>query len=75
MSIPVAILEDDTTIRETLSTILNNTETVSVLASFDNSEDFIVAIDDLEIEVAIIDINLPNMNGIECIFLLKKNIL
>ncbi|MEI7627091.1 MAG: response regulator transcription factor [Bacteroidota bacterium] len=72
MSIPVAILEDDTTIRETLSTILNNTESVSVLASFDNSEDFIVAMDDLEIEVAIIDINLPNMNGIECIFLLKK---
>lgn len=72
MTIPVAILEDDTTIRETLSTILNNTNTISVSGTFANSEDFIAAMEFLEIDVAIIDINLPLMNGIECIFFLKK---
>lgn len=72
MSIAVAILEDDTTIRETLSTILNHTETVSVIASFSSAEELIAAIDNLKIEVAIIDINLPHINGIECILILKK---
>ena len=71
MPVQLAILEDDKTIRESLCTILGQYGTIIAKASFDNAEDFIKAMPLIEIDVAIIDITLPGMDGIECIFELK----
>ncbi len=66
MPIKVAIIEDDAKVRDTLSVLIRATPELHWTGAFPNSE---VALKNLARDwpdVILMDINLPNMSGIEC---------
>lgn len=63
--INVAIVEDNSTIREGLSALINGTEGYKCVGSFGDAETFLQKLNLLNINVVLMDIGLPGMNGIE----------
>jgi DNA-binding NarL/FixJ family response regulator len=63
--INVAIVEDNTTIREGLSALINGTEGYKCVGAFGDVESFLQKINLININVVLMDIGLPGMNGIE----------
>jgi DNA-binding NarL/FixJ family response regulator len=63
----VAIVEDDRDIREFLRAGLSRAEGVQVVQVFPNGDDFLKRFDGLEVDVVLMDINMPGSTGIECI--------
>ncbi len=74
MPIYVAIVEDKKEIREGLTFLLNSSDGYKCVGSFDNAEDALEKIPGLGPQVVLMDINLPEMDGITCVRLLKKNL-
>lgn len=72
--INVAIIEDNNIIREGLAALINGTDGYKCIGSFGDAESFIKKIESIEPNVALMDIGLPGMNGIEGVkyALLKK---
>src|ERR1043165_7098541 len=67
MSISLVIVEDLTEVREGLRQFLSLNPEFKVLNTFNNAEDALYDIPKLKPDIVIMDINLPGMNGIECI--------
>lgn len=70
-AIRIAVVEDDLTIREGLRMLIGGSPGFSCIAAFGSAEE---AISDWPIphpDVALMDINLPGINGIECLVRLK----
>jgi len=67
MSLPkrIFIVDDDESIRSAYTTIVNSTTRFKVVGDFDNCEDAIKAIKKLKPDIIMMDIGLPQMNGIE----------
>jgi len=65
--ITVCIVEDIEDIRNGLAAIINMTEGFTVLQTFSNAENALQHLNSLQPDIAIMDINLPGMSGIECI--------
>ena len=65
--ITVCIVEDIEDIRNGLAAIINMTEGFTVLQTFSNAENALQHLSSLQPDIAIMDINLPGMSGIECI--------
>jgi DNA-binding NarL/FixJ family response regulator len=63
--IRVAIIEDNTVIREGLSALINGTPEYSCVGSFSDCESFLSKLEKLDVNVALMDIGLPGMTGIE----------
>lgn len=63
--INVAIVEDNSTIREGLSALINGTEGYKCVGSFGDAESFLQKFNLLDINVVLMDIGLPGMNGID----------
>ncbi len=63
--INVAIVEDNTTIREGLAALINGTDGYKCIGAFGDVESFLPKISSLPINVVLMDIGLPGMNGIE----------
>ncbi|HEX9252072.1 MAG TPA: response regulator transcription factor [Ignavibacteriaceae bacterium] len=63
--INVAIVEDNNTIREGLAALINGTEGYKCIGAFGDVESFLPKIGALPINVVLMDIGLPGMNGIE----------
>lgn len=68
------IVEDDPSLRDILSTWLQETEGVVFLGAFPDGESATAGILRLKPDVALVDINLPGLNGIECVRQLKPQI-
>lgn len=71
MSIRVAIVEDDKTIREGIAKLISHQKEINFIGSFEDAESFIKAIETLRPDVALMDIELPGHSGISCVQYLK----
>lgn len=67
----VVIVEDDRAVRENLAALINMDERLRLLGAFGSAEIALREIPALLPTVAVMDINLPRMNGIECVARLK----
>ena len=65
--IRVCIVEDITDVREGMINLLTNDQRFEVLASYSNAESAAEELQVWQPDIVIMDINLPGMNGIECI--------
>lgn len=70
--IKVAIIEDNTTIRDGLAALINGTPGYSCVGSFPDCESFLYKIPTLDANVVLMDIGLPGMSGIDGISRAKK---
>ena len=70
--IRIAVVEDDKTVRDGLEILLNGSPGFSCAATYSNGEDALAGIPALQPDVVLMDINLPGINGIECILALKE---
>jgi DNA-binding NarL/FixJ family response regulator len=63
--INVSIVEDNKTIREGLSALVNGTEGFRCIGAYGDCETFLRELESLNSDVVLMDIGLPGMNGIE----------
>jgi DNA-binding NarL/FixJ family response regulator len=71
-TIRIAVVEDDKTVREGLQMLLNGSPGFSCVATYGNGEDAVAGLPAVKPDVALMDINLPGISGIECILALKE---
>lgn len=67
MSIQVIIVEDDSRLRSGLREIINSDPACECVGAFGSGEEALEKAPALKPQVAIMDINLPGMDGIECV--------
>jgi len=73
MEIKVGIVEDDKQIRESLAVLINGSEGFICINVFETAEEAIKKIPALNLDVVLMDVQLPGKNGIECIAELKPH--
>ena len=71
MAITISIVEDDRPTRQTLLKLLNGASNVRCVSNYETAEEALRGIPVEKPEVALVDINLPGMSGIECVAKLK----
>jgi DNA-binding NarL/FixJ family response regulator len=71
MSISVSIVEDNDKLRATLARVLNRAEGFRCLSQYANAEDALKDLPQVRPDVVLMDINLPGMNGVQCVRQLK----
>ncbi len=69
--IRIAVVEDDNTVREGLKILLDGSEGIRCVAACSSGEEAVGLLPGLQPNVVLMDINLPGMNGIECVLTLK----
>lgn len=72
MSINVAIVEDDMQTREGLKSMIETSDELSCCGTFEDAESFCKKFKHLDVHVVLMDINLPGMNGDDCVGDLKQ---
>ncbi len=73
--IRVYIVDDHPFIREGLKTFLNNNKEIEVVGEAGDGDTALIELKKLQPDVAVVDLHLPGMGGIELISELKKSIL
>ena len=71
--INIAIIEDHKLLANTLSYYLKSQTRLNVVSINNDAASFLQIVEDKDVDVAIIDISLPNMDGTELCGILKKN--
>jgi DNA-binding NarL/FixJ family response regulator len=71
MSINVSIVEDSENVRTTLARILSRTEGFQCVSHYSNAEAALEKLPQDKPDVVLMDINLPGINGVECVRRLK----
>lgn len=71
MSIAVSIVEDDPGVRSSLVKLINSSPGYKCVSQHSSAENALVEIPKLKPDVALMDINLPGINGVECVRKLK----
>jgi DNA-binding NarL/FixJ family response regulator len=74
VSIGVAIVEDDVPAREILAGWIRNADGFRCVGEFDDAESALAKLPHEKPSVVLFDINLPGMNGIECVRKLKPRL-
>ena len=72
MPITVSIVEDNDQLRATLVRLINRAEGFRCLSDYANAEAALEGLPLERPEVVLMDINLPGMNGVECVRRLKQ---
>jgi len=72
MPIAVSIVEDNDKLRGTLARVLNRTEDFRCVSDYGSAEDALKQLPQVRPDVVLMDINLPGMNGVECVRQLKQ---
>jgi DNA-binding NarL/FixJ family response regulator len=72
MAIVVSIVEDSEQVRTTLARVINRAEGVRCVSQHANAEAALEALPTERPQVVLMDINLPGMNGVECVRRLKQ---
>lgn len=72
MPLKVAIVDDDDWIRENLVKQISQTDGFVCVAAYRDGEEALREITKVAPDVVLVDINLPKMNGIECVRKLKS---
>jgi len=70
--IKIVIIEDDDKIRENLVSLIESEKDFKCLAVYPNAEDAVEDIPGRKPDVALMDINLPGIDGVECTKRLKE---
>lgn len=70
--IQLAIVEDDKEILQSYLNLLKEDPEIAVIKTFDSAESFITGFSDLNADVVLMDIGLPEKNGIQAIAELKS---
>jgi DNA-binding NarL/FixJ family response regulator len=73
MPISVAIIEDLEEIREGLKNYIEPDKELVVVCAVGSAEEAVIALPRLQPDIALMDINLPDMNGIKCIRAIKND--
>jgi DNA-binding NarL/FixJ family response regulator len=71
MSIPVSIVEDNPQVRGSLAKLIDGAPGFRCVSRHGSAEDALVEIPKVKPEVVLMDINLPGINGVECVRRLK----
>ena len=71
MTITVSIVEDDVSLRSIYAKWLEQTEGFRVLSQFGDGMQALAALQQEKPDVVLMDINLPGLNGVECVRQLK----
>ena len=72
MAITVSIVEDNDQLRGTLTRVINRAEGFRCLSQYPDAEAAVEALPRDRPDVVLMDINLPGMNGVECVRRLKQ---
>ncbi|HTL74453.1 MAG TPA: response regulator transcription factor [bacterium] len=70
----VAIVEDDSGLRNQLQRILESAPGVCCVGTFGSGEKALAGMADVQPDVILMDINLPGISGIECVAQLRKDL-
>ena len=73
MAITVSIVEDNEQLRSTLARVINRAEGFRCLSQYGDAESALEGLPKDGPEVVLMDINLPGMNGVECVRRLKQS--
>ena len=72
MAITVSIVEDNDQLRGTLARVINRAVGFRCLSQYPDAESAVEALPHDRPDVVLMDINLPGMNGVECVRRLKQ---
>jgi len=72
VAITVSIVEDNDELRGTLARVLSRAEGFRSLSQYANAEEALKALPQENPDVVLMDINLPEMNGVECVRQLRQ---
>src|SRR5215469_4436695 len=67
----VSIVEDNEKLRGTLARVISRADGFKCVSDYGSAEDALADLPKVKPEVVLMDINLPGMNGVECVRQLK----
>ncbi len=71
MPISVSIVEDNNQLRGTLAKVISRAEGFKFVSDYASAEDALAGLPKVKPDVVLMDINLPGINGVECVRKLK----
>ena len=71
--ISVIIIDDHPLVLNGFEFILNNQADIALLSTFTKAEDALIFLETNKVDVVLMDINMPEMNGIDATVAVKKN--
>ena len=70
--IKVVIVEDDIEIRSMYKSLIDDTEGMICVGEFEGSQETVDELSNSSVDVVLMDIDMPQMNGIECVRQIRK---
>ena len=74
MSVAVSVVEDDPGVRSSLTKLINSSPGYRCVSQHSTAENALAELPRLKPNVVLMDINLPGMNGVECVRQLKPQL-